>query len=355
MSEKEKRELSNAVVSAIGAFESVPTSGFGAYLRVQAGLIATIALEAVCADPDASPYPSLLATFNHIGQMPGVAGSIAVHMLQDEDAKTGAHPGKEYTADLFETAWTTYDAATYDHSVGLIDERLRRSGFDKNFFRGKRCFDGGCGTGRFAIAMATAGAKKVVAVDIGGASLSYLNSTCSRRQVDNIETIEHDVTDLSAFDSDSFDFVASQGVLHHTDHPIRGIKEHFRITRPGGIFWLYLYGAGGLYWDTYDHLKDLVRAIEPKVVRQILTNFHVRRGLIYTFLDNMQAPRTYYRLNEVVALLRQSGKFEYRHMRGATAIDDTEKLISSHYGRDIFGPDGEIRLVITKSSDSHAA
>src|SRR6185437_15838749 len=85
---------------------------------------------------------------------------IAPHLVDSRGSGGYAAKTEEHTAELFQTAWTTYDDATYDHSVALMEDRLRRSGFDGRFFRGKSCFDGGCGTGRFAIAMAKAGAAK---------------------------------------------------------------------------------------------------------------------------------------------------------------------------------------------------
>jgi ubiquinone/menaquinone biosynthesis C-methylase UbiE len=347
-----RKALNDAIADVLSEFDAVPTHGLGAELRVQAGLGALIALEDVCAHPDEDAYPRLIQTFARLSELGTYCAAALPHLLPKEDVASAEADEHGRTAELFQTAWTTYDTATYDHSVGLMEERLRRSGFGGGFFRGKTCFDGGCGTGRFSVAMAKAGARKVVAVDIGSESLAYLAQTRSRYALDTIEAVRHDVTDLSPFPSDAFDFVASQGVLHHTPQPDRGIREHFRITRPGGTFWLYLYGAGGFYWDAYDQLRPLVRALDPRTIRAILTRFGVRKGLIYTFLDNLMAPRVYYRLNQVLDLLRPLGDFDYAPASGSSPIDDPAMLLATRCGRDIFGPDGEIRLVITKKASS---
>ena len=347
-----RKALSESIDALLNAFRDTPTHGLGAYLRVQAGLAALVALEDACLRPDEDPYPRLLGIFAQLSQLGASLAPVAPHLVDSSGSGAYAGGAEEHTAELFQTAWTTYDDATYDHSVALMEARLRRSGFDGRFFLGKSCFDGGCGTGRFAIAMAKAGAGKVVAVDIGGESLAYLARTISRYGLRTIETVRQDVTDLASFPSDAFDFVASHGVLHHTPEPDRGIREHFRITRPGGTFWLYLYGAGGFYWDAYDQLRPLVSDLAPRTIREILTRFGVRKGLIYTFLDNLMAPRVYYRLADVIELLRPLGEFDYVMARGSSPIDDTGKLLATHWGRDIFGPDGEIRLVITKKTRS---
>jgi hypothetical protein len=114
------------------------------------------------------------------------------------------------------------------------------------------------------------------------------------------------------------------------------------------VFWVYLYGAGGIYWDIYDRLRPLVDKIEPARIRSILHSFHVREGLIYTFLDNLLAPRVYYLRNQFLKLLPAEDSIEWRHARGTSEIDDTEIVLGKIYGPQIYGPDGEIRLVVTR-------
>ena len=126
--------------------------------------------------------------------------------------------------------------------------------------------------------------------------------------------------------------VYSYGVLHHTQAPERGIAEHFRITRPGGKFWLYLYGAGGLYWHVYDRFRPVVIALDVEENHRILRELRVREGLIYTFLDNLRAPRVYYLLDEVLAFLRREGEFEHQLARGISVIDDTQMLLATKAG-----------------------
>jgi len=344
--------LTRAIDAVLMAFRPVPLTGLGAYLRVEAGLIALVALEDIFIKPDQDPYPVLLSNFDHIARLPVMFAASLSHMKTNVAAER-LPEGVERTADLFEAAWTHYDTKTYDHSLSLVENRLSRSGFDAKFFAGKKCFDGGCGTGRLSIAMAKAGAKEVVAADIGGESLDYLKKTCARFGLSNIRIVELDVTDLKEFASDSFDFVASNGVLHHTLAADRGIVEHFRITRPGGIFWVYLYGAGGFYWDAYDRLRTLVEDLQPRTIRETLARMEIRQGLIYTYLDNLLAPRIYYRLEQVLDLLRPHATFDYVHARGMSPVDDTAQLLATKWGREIVGPDGEVRIAVTKTSPSH--
>ena len=350
MAETKARALDRAVAAVIDDFVNVPWEGFGAFLRVQACLIGLVTLANVSKHLDEDPYPGLLEAVDRISRLARSFDSVFPHLRSAGELRQDTEIENDRTAELFQTAWTAYDDETYDHSLILISDRLRQSGFDETYFTNKVCFDGGCGTGRLSIAMAQAGASRVVAADIGGESLAYFTRVRERYGLHQIEIVEQDVTDLGHFGSDSFDFVASHGVLHHTHNPDRGIREHFRITRPGGVLWLYLYGAEGIYWPVYDRLKALVASIEPKTIREILTRFRIRRGLIYTFLDNLLAPRVYYRRDTVLELLRPFATFEVEDMRGSSPIDDTAMLLGTKWGREVFGPDGEIRLIIAKRS-----
>lgn len=342
-----RQTIDQALEDCLPAMAQLPTEGGGAYARVEAALDVLLALDRIFRNPNDDPYPVLAAALGRVKAMADAANIRAREMAPGE-SKESAAPDRQSVAQLYARAWTTYGESTYDHSVSLVEQRLRRSGLDEAFFRNKVCLDGGCGTGRASIAMAKAGARRVVAVDVSEASLEYLRRTAARYQLSNIEVVQQDVTDLGRFETGSFDFVFSNGVLHHTAAPERGLAEHFRIVRPGGKLWLYLYGAGGLYWDVYDRFRPIVTALDVDENYRILRELRVREGLIYTFLDNLRAPRQYYLLDQVLALLRQSGEFTHEHARGMSVIDDTQMLLASKWGSTILGPQGEVRIVATK-------
>jgi ubiquinone/menaquinone biosynthesis C-methylase UbiE len=342
----DRQAIEKSLDECVSLLDRLPVVGGGAYARVETALDVLLALDRVYRNSSDDPHPVLIAALSRVKAVAEAAGIRARETMPGEP-QTSAE-ARQSVAQLYARAWTTYSESTYDHSVGLMEERLKRSGLDEAFFRDKVCFDGGCGTGRLAIAMAKAGARRVVAADVSEASLEYLRRTMQRYRLDNIEPVCQDVTDLNAFETGSFDFVASNGVLHHTQAPERGIVEHFRITRRGGSFWLYLYGAGGLYWHVYDRLRPCVTAVDLEENHRILRELRVREGLIYTFLDNLRAPRVYFRLDQVLTILRRHGEFEHRHARGMSVIDDTQLLLATQWGAKILGPQGEVRIIVTK-------
>ena len=215
--------------------------------------------------------------------------------IVESDSALYLSKGLEHTKELFEQAWTCFSNKTYEESIDLVMNRLKKSGIDKSFLKDKVCFDGGCGTGRLSIALSRLGAKKIIAADIGNRSLDFLEEKIKERNIKNITTKKMDITDLREFNDESFDFVASYGVLHHTENCSKGLAEHFRIVkRGGGVFFVYLYGQGGLYWEIYDICRNLLKNISPEEIRSYLLDLKVREGLIYNFIDNLTAPRVYY-------------------------------------------------------------
>ena len=327
----------------------LPEGGLGSIARVQAGLAMLVALESINMRQNDDPVPVLRKAISDAKGVLSATFSIAPELDRKCLNLSQVEIGVGHTINLFENAWTNYTPETYEHSLKLVKERLKASGFDEQYFAGKNCFDGGCGTGRLAIAMAQMGAKNVTAIDLGAECLDYFRTIVERYGLKNIEIIEHDVTELPAWQDGAYDFVASNGVLHHTENCERGIREHFRITKPGGVFWVYLYGAGGMYWHLYDLLKPIVLKIPPADIRRILGAFGLREGLIYTYLDNFLAPRMYYGRDEFLKLLKQEGEFSWQHAKGMSEIDDTEKLLNTAYGAQIYGPQGEVRLVMSKA------
>lgn len=329
------------------AFRSLPNQGLYFFNKVQTLVSLTSSLERIIDHPEEDPWPlldSCLTDQLSLLKMARLLGH-EISIVTQETSQYGEH---DRTKPLFEAAWTTYSDDVYDHSVKLVEDRLVDSGFDREWFEGKVCFDGGCGTGRLSLAMARLGAKKVVAADFGGKSLEFFKRQLQRQGLPNVEVVEMDVTDLSPYQDESFDFVASNGVLHHTPRCLEGLDEHYRVTKTNGVMWLYLYGAGGFYWDIYDRMKKLVSDIEIAQIVRVMKEFHLREGFIYTFLDNVFAARTYYLESDIIERLSKISPLQFDHQGGPAIFDNPGKYIKENYGKDIMGPQGEVRVVIHK-------
>jgi len=101
-----------------------------------------------------------------------------------------------------------------------------------------KLLDLGCGTGRFAIPIATRLGFVVTAADT---SSDMLAKARSKQGAENITWDIQDATALS-YDNEQFDVVLMSHLLHHFEHPQQVIRECRRILAPGGIL-LNRYGA----------------------------------------------------------------------------------------------------------------
>ena len=106
----------------------------------------------------------------------------------------------------------------------------------REFFRGKKVLDAGCGNGRFAYHAARSGAE-VWAIDLGPAV------EVARRNCENEENVQVVQADLHnpPFALESFDFIYSIGVLHHLPDPEAAFNRLLKFLKPGGEVQIYLY------------------------------------------------------------------------------------------------------------------
>jgi len=325
--------------------DSISDSGAGAYLKVLNVAVISQHLHEF-ESGKRNPYTTLTDAL--LKQSENMALFLAYPIF---DNRSFADMDEEHTLsvkELYETAWTSYSENTYDESLALIHKRLAANGMDACFFKGKRCLDGGCGTGRFAIAMAQLGAAESVGVDIGTRSLFFADKQKKRLGLNNVSFREMSV-DRMDFEDNYFDVVISNGVLHHIENTEKGLSEHLRVLKHGGSFWLYLYGKGGIFWEMYDIFKDALKNVSYSTATRILRQFHLRENKFYLFSDNVYVPiRKYYDYSEVHAMLSRYCKYEYHVLKGATGDDDVKDLLSQPYGKEFWGDEGEVRLSLVK-------
>jgi 2-polyprenyl-3-methyl-5-hydroxy-6-metoxy-1,4-benzoquinol methylase len=80
-------------------------------------------------------------------------------------------PIEKETGALFGSLWHRLTDEQYRQSVQLFTKRFVANGFDLEWFRGKKCLDAGCCSGRYAVAMALHGAAHVTECDISESGL----------------------------------------------------------------------------------------------------------------------------------------------------------------------------------------
>lgn len=126
--------------------------------------------------------------------------------------------------------------------------------------RGKKVLEIGCGNGADGVMFAQAGAI-YTGVDLTEAAVE---ATRMHFQLLGLKgTFHKEDAEHLGFSGETFDFVYSHGVLHHTAHPERAFAEVYRVLRPGGKAVLMLYHRHSFNYYarimTYMRLRLLIR------------------------------------------------------------------------------------------------
>ncbi len=127
-----------------------------------------------------------------------------------------------------------------------------REHFDFSQTKEKKMLEIGCGSGALSCRFARAGAD-ITAVDITEAAVSLARENAEFQGL-KIDIQQADAEHLEFLD-DTFDYVFSWGVLHHTNNMEQAFREVSRVLKPGGrgLAMVYYrasiaYYVHGLYW-----------------------------------------------------------------------------------------------------------
>lgn len=139
----------------------------------------------------------------------------------------------------------------------------------------RKIVDVGCGTGLVTENLGRYG--DVLGIDISEEALKF----CRQRGISNVRL--GSLTDSGLADS-SLDLATTFDVLEHLDDDLAGIKEVYRILKPGGIFFLTV-PAHKFLWSEHDEALHHRRRYSRKELLAKLekANFRVERVTYYIF------------------------------------------------------------------------
>jgi SAM-dependent methyltransferase len=161
--------------------------------------------------------------------------------------------------------WHVHARTQLDNEESKRSERAfrRRTGFRPEDLAGKLVLDVGCGMGRFAD-VATRWGAHVVGVD-----LSLAAEVAARNMAGREATIfQADVFQLP-FAPESFDFIYSIGVLHHTPDCERAFKMLPGLLAPGGRIAIWLYSAYNNWYKMSDVYRKVTRRMSPRLLHRL--------------------------------------------------------------------------------------
>ena len=130
-------------------------------------------------------------------------------------------------------------ASLYDKGTkNIFTKRL-----DEEMGYGTKVLELGCGTGQLSLFLSRCN-REIYAVDISNGSLKLGENFRKKHSIENTFFMKMDVFDLK-FKSDTFDYVVTNGVLHHTKNAEEAFKCLVDVTKPGGIIIIGLYHKYG--------------------------------------------------------------------------------------------------------------
>ena len=106
----------------------------------------------------------------------------------------------------------------------LVDQFLDECKLPRDFFKGARALDAGCGSGRWSYALAELGAE-LVAFDLTSGGIEMAQQNLGDR--DNVSICQANIFQ-PPFEEQAFDFAMSWGVLHHTPDTHAAFKSLVR-------------------------------------------------------------------------------------------------------------------------------
>lgn len=196
---------------------------------------------------------------------------------------------EERTGDLYSNCFSKLNAIddNWHSQEKLLSQQL---GLNEDNVKGKICLDGGCGPGTLTRKLLKLGAKEVYGLDLNPTPREDMFKGLS-----NAHFIKASLLNMP-FENNTFDLVASTGVLHHTADPEKGLAEMVRVLRPGGYLRLGVYGKHGLFsWCL--SLMRLVTVkypiISKKFTEKALQLLKINPLLSYQILDYGYVPCLY--------------------------------------------------------------
>jgi ubiquinone/menaquinone biosynthesis C-methylase UbiE len=271
--------------------------------------------------------------------------------LKNDLTKIDEHVDIEHqTQDLYGNLWIDFDNNTYfDEAFQRLKVRLERNNIDVSWFNDKIALDGGCGGGRYTVALSRFGFKKVIGLDLSEKGIpdafKRIEGTAYEKKV---EFMKGNVLE-PPFEDNYFDFVFSNGVLHHTKDPIKGIRECYRMLKSGGRLWLYMWWEDGIINTYWNASRDILKGINPFIMKNLLLTLGLPANRRFYFMDPWFVPiRKTYNSQKLMEVLRKIGFKNIRLLQRGFDNDSRELSYKrGDIGRIIYG-EGDLRFIAEK-------
>ena len=141
-------------------------------------------------------------------------------------------------------------------------DRFSGSAVSRDFLKGKLVLDAGCGHGRFTQIFAKMGAQSV-GVGVGdGVEIAQWRT----KGMDNVNIVQADIMKMP-FKKGVFDYLWSNGVIHHTPDTFKAFTRLVNVVKESGYLDIWVYPKGGLLWETSQRaIRFFTIRLNPKLL-----------------------------------------------------------------------------------------
>lgn len=157
--------------------------------------------------------------------------------------QSGGEGDTDQTKESFSYQWGEITEGAHLLGDPAFEKRMYEllatySGRSRDWFKGKKVLDAGCGMGRWSYAMCKLGAD-VTAIDQSASGIAQIEKLLA--ETPNFTAQQGDLLDPLPFAPD-FDLVWCYGVTHHTGNTRLATHNAARVVKPGGRLMLMIYG-----------------------------------------------------------------------------------------------------------------
>jgi len=204
--------------------------------------------------------------------------------IRDHKRKNLMKQTEELTASLYE------EVHPYSDTSQITSDYIFSLNKGDNFFDNKDVLDCGFGGTGWAIKLfCNQGAKSVTGIDLNLTWVQKIEKEIGTTSV-KLELLEGNILYLP-FDNNSFDYVHSYGVIHHTTDWAKAISEMLRVCRENGNVFFMVYGRFGVLGNAVHKLVRLLGRIVPKKwAFFVVHKFHFFENHEFSILDVMYVP-----------------------------------------------------------------
>jgi ubiquinone/menaquinone biosynthesis C-methylase UbiE len=255
--------------------------------------------------------------------------------------------------DVYGQTFAMYDKEEMIRFIEPFKIRFERNKLDlHSLFKGKKCLDAGCGNGRGSVFMAMHGAKEVQAIDVSPVNIESVQRNAQEFGFSEIISARLASLESIPFEDQSFDFVWCNGVLMHTHEPDACLKELARVLKIEGQSWIYVYGAGGVYWYCVYKFREIFKKYSEKQCVDAMKLAQVPVSFLAEYMDDWKAPylRTY-TTKDFSSRLSELGFSNASPILYGTDYD-TSHRINTFKDDSLFLGEGDLRFLLTKKTNN---